>query len=148
MKGGALMGPATSFPEIAAAIREMVRLDSIIIHRLGENARDSELVGLEAMRQRKVCAVHAIDLLTDLIPHECVVRHLAEVGALGEFRSYTAVTQNLWPNTIALVRTRIVEVYPTECEVRIMLAAQRMSTKCVVGRGDIVGVEKSAFNAP
>jgi hypothetical protein len=142
------MEPVTTFLQMAAAIREMARIDTITIHRIGDHARNGQLVNLEAMRHRKVCAVRTTDLLTDLIPHEHMVRELARVGALVDFPHFSAATRNLHAGTVALVRARIDEVYPTECEVRIMLAAERMSTKCVIGRGDIVGVEKSPFNAP
>jgi hypothetical protein len=132
----------TSFNLMAEAIRGTVRVGVATLERLETIARLPEIVDIEAMWDQKARAAEAAELLTELAFHERLVRGLAKFGFLDDFPTFSADVSRLTPGGIVLVRAGLVDLHPTEGQVRLTAAAGRLSTRGWVDRDDILGIEK------
>lgn len=133
------------FPEMAAAIRELVRIGLISVERLAATGHVSD-IDLDMMRRQKVAASAAAALLEQLGRHEALVLNLAAVGGLMHFPEFTTDTADLRAGSIALMRSLVTVDLGPECMVKIING--RLSTTVTIDRRDIIGLEKPPNLAP
>jgi len=130
---------ATSLLELAASLREAAATGEVVLARLPAIGVD-----ISAMRRQQAHLAEAGQLLLDLAPHDRLVRSLVAVGALVDFPAFSSKVDHIAAGSIVLMRGMVAEPYPYpgEALVQVVLAAHRLSNRVLIGRGDIVGIER------
>lgn len=126
-----------TFLDLAHSLREASALGMATVARLAEIA-PAEAVARLIEREKDVAI--AAELLADLHPQEILVRSLIDVGALVAFPAYSRNTSDIRTGDHVLMRGLVFESFPAECEVAF--AAGRHATRFLIGRRDLIGIER------
>lgn len=128
------------FLELAQSLREEGEVGAQVLARLAGLAALGSAERVAAMLRRNQHVTQGAALLTELAPHERVVRAMLDVGALAAFPAFSPATADLRAGDAVLLRGSVRDVFPGEA--LVMLSAGRVTTGFLIDRAHVIGVER------